>query len=465
MRTLCLPVGDTECRGDLWGVDGSGRVTTENTKVKLGLGSYLGYAAGDMANNLVFTFQAVFLVIYYTNVANLAAVDVGILLLVVRIWSGVCDLIAGRLIDTRTSPRGRFRPYLIWAALPLLVASLAMFSVPAFDSYRARLGYAWATSAILMFFYSLVSIPYASLASAITSDPVERVGLNSYRMGGVMLFQLVLVGLISPQISLLGRDPDALQRFFTIVASVFVLIGLILYVVCYRMSVERVPVDPKSVTLRETWAAVRANRPLLILCASSAVLLAGQFGVVGLQAHYTTLVLGNSGSLFLLMLAQTGTSLVMVPLAPKLVKRWDLRRVYLGFAVVSAVGLLGLSLAPANLGFVIGCFAVQGLGGGALNALMYALAAECVDHGRRVTGIATPGAVYSTYQVSRKLAQALAGALAGWGLALGGITAATQPGDPGAVTALVWVMSIVPGLLILLGGLVILAFPRLERVG
>jgi len=426
--------------------------------------SYLGYAAGDVANNLVFAFQATFLLIYFTNVARLSPIDVGVLLLVVRLWSAACDLLAGRLIDTRVSPRGRFRPYLLWATPPLLLASVATFSVPAFDAYGARLAYAWVTSAVMMLFYSLTTIPYASLASAMTRDPVERVGLNSYRMGAVMLVQIVLAAIIAPQITRLGADPAALQRFFTTTAAVFVVLGLALYATCYRTCPERVPATTETVSLRDTGAAVLANRPLLVLCGSSVVLLTGQFAIVTAQTHYATLVLGDSGVLLLLALATAATSLVMVPLGPRLVARWGLRRVYLACAAVSAVGMAGLAVAPVSVPFVLACFAVQGLGVGVLNALMYALAAECVDHGRRLTGVAVPGAVYSTYQVSRKVAQALAGGLLGWGLGVGGITAATAPGDPAAVTTLVWLTGLVPAVLVVAGGLLILLFPRPTEV-
>lgn len=409
---------------------------------------------------MVFSFQAIFLLIYYINVAGLAAFDVGVLLLVVRLWSAVCDLLAGRLIDTRVSRRGRFRPYLLWATPPLLLASVAVFSVPAVDSYGVRLAYAWVTSAVMMLFYSLTTIPYASLASALSTDPVERVGLNSYRMGAVMLVQIVLTAVVAPQITRLGGDRAALQSFFTLTAVIFVVLGLALYWTCYRTCPERVTLPSAPVSLRATWDAVRDNRPLWVLCLSSAVLLTGQFAVVNVQAHYATLVLGDSGLLTWFALAMAATSLVMVPLASRLVGRWGVRRVYVACALVSAGGAAALALAPASVPFAVACFAVQGLGTGALNSLMYALAAECVDHGRRLTGVAVPGAVYSTYQVSRKLAQALAGGLVGWGLGLGGITAATRPGDPAAVTALVWLTALVPAVLVVAGGLVILRFPR-----
>lgn len=409
---------------------------------------------------MVFSFQAIFLLIYYINVAGLAAFDVGVLLLVVRLWSAVCDLLAGRLIDTRVSRRGRFRPYLLWATPPLLLASVAVFSVPAVDSYGVRLAYAWVTSAVMMLFYSLTTIPYASLASALSTDPVERVGLNSYRMGAVMLVQIVLTAVVAPQITRLGGDRAALQSFFTLTAVIFVVLGLALYWTCYRTCPERVTLPSAPVSLRATWDAVRDNRPLWVLCLSSAVLLTGQFAVVNVQAHYATLVLGDSGLLTWFALAMAATSLVMVPLASRLVGRWGVRRVYVACALVSAGGAAALALAPASVPFAVACFAVQGLGTGALNSLMYALAAECVDHGRRLTGVAVPGAVYSTYQVSRKLAQALAGGLVGWGLGLGGIPAATRPGDPAAVTALVWLTALVPAVLVVAGGLVILRFPR-----
>lgn len=409
---------------------------------------------------MVFSFQAIFLLIYYINVAGLAAFDVGVLLLVVRLWSAVCDLLAGRLIDTRVSRRRRFRAYLLWATPPLLLASVAVFSVPAVDSYGVRLAYAWVTSAVMMLFYSLTTIPYASLASALSTDPVERVGLNSYRMGAVMLVQIVLTAVVAPQITRLGGDRAALQSFFTLTAVIFVVLGLALYWTCYRTCPERVTLPSAPVSLRATWDAVRDNRPLWVLCLSSAVLLTGQFAVVNVQAHYATLVLGDSGLLTWFALAMAATSLVMVPLASRLVGRWGVRRVYVACALVSAGGAAALALAPASVPFAVACFAVQGLGTGALNSLMYALAAECVDHGRRLTGVAVPGAVYSTYQVSRKLAQALAGGLVGWGLGLGGIPAATRPGDPAAVTALVWLTALVPAVLVVAVGLVILRFPR-----
>ena len=80
----------------------------------------------------------VFLVVYYVNVARLDPYDVGVVLLVLRIWSAACDLIAGRLVDRRSSARGRFRPYLLWATPPLLLAGTGRATGPAARTCRSR---------------------------------------------------------------------------------------------------------------------------------------------------------------------------------------------------------------------------------------------------------------------------------------------------------------------------------------
>ena len=96
---------------------------------KLTVRNYFGYAAGDLANNLAFSLQALFLLIYYTNVVGLNPAAIATMFLVVRAWDAFADLAAGRLVDITRSRWGKFRPYLLFASLPLLLSSIALFSV------------------------------------------------------------------------------------------------------------------------------------------------------------------------------------------------------------------------------------------------------------------------------------------------------------------------------------------------
>ena len=264
---------------------------------KLTLRNYLGYAAGDLANNLAFSLQALFLLIYYTNVVGLNPAPIATMFLVVRVWDAFADLAAGRLVDITRSRWGKFRPYLLFASLPLLLSSVALFSVPNFDSTTAKYVYAYVTYALLGFLYSLTNIPYGSLATAMTQDPVERSRLGIWRSVGPILGILVLVVVIAPQITRYKTQPDQLQTFLTIVTLIFAVIGYALYLFCFFNTKEQVVHESKPVTIKETIDTVRQNRPLLILCVSNLVFLTGVFGLQASQAYYAAYILGNSSQL------------------------------------------------------------------------------------------------------------------------------------------------------------------------
>ena len=102
----------------------------------------VGYGLGDVANNFAFAMGALFLLNYYTDVAGIGAAAAGTLLMLVRIYDALMDIVAGRMIDRTTSRWGHFRPYLLWGAIPLMLFSVAVFSVPAHWSAAQKLLYA-----------------------------------------------------------------------------------------------------------------------------------------------------------------------------------------------------------------------------------------------------------------------------------------------------------------------------------
>lgn len=127
------------------------------------LREYLGYASGDVANNLTFSMASSFLLIYYTDVAAIGAEAAGALFLLVRVWGGVTDLFAGRRVDETSTQWGKFRPYLLFASGPLLLLLVALFSIPRGLSDGATLAWAYISYALFSLAYSFVNIPYGSL--------------------------------------------------------------------------------------------------------------------------------------------------------------------------------------------------------------------------------------------------------------------------------------------------------------
>src|SRR3954470_22756133 len=222
---------------------------------RLRLPQYLGYGAGDAANNLAFSMTSMFLLLYYTDVLGIAATTVGTLFLVVRVFDGFADLFAGRVVDRTNTRWGRFRPYLLFAAVPLLLLNVAVFSVPDLGD-TGTLVYAYVTYLLFGLAYSLVNIPYGSLATSMTQDPLERSKLATFRVFGSNIAILLLAVAVSPQIEGSGN----LQRSLTITTIALAVIGTGLYLSTFLTSRERVAHSSETPGLRDTFASVKQNK-------------------------------------------------------------------------------------------------------------------------------------------------------------------------------------------------------------
>ena len=426
---------------------------------RLGPTQYLGYGAGDAANNLAFAMTSMFLLLYYTDVVGLAATTVGTLFLVVRVFDGFADLFAGRVVDKTNTRWGRFRPYLLFAAVPLLVLNIAVFTVPDLGD-TGTLIYAYATYMVFGLTYSLVNIPYGSLATSMTQDPLERSKLATYRVFGSNVAILALAVVVSPQI----EGAADLQRSLTIITIALAVIGTGLYLFTFLTSRERVAHTAKTPPLRETFAAARQNKALLVLCGSSLIFLTGWFSLQTVTVYYARDVLGSADYYIVLTVVQTAGVFAAALLVPGLVARSGKKRVYQALGSVAALAGIAVALAPASVPAVaIVAFAFFGIGLGGVNTVSFALQSDTVEYGEWQTGARTEGATYSIFSFTRKVGQAIGAAAASYTIGLGGYvsSAATQPDD--AVTAIRLAAGVVPAAFILGAIAVMSAYPLTEQ--
>lgn len=126
----------------------------------------VGYSLGDVANNFAFAMGALFLLSYYTDVAGVGAAAAGTMLLLVRVFDAFADVFAGRVVDSVNTRWGKFRPFLLFGTAPLMIFSVLVFWVPTDWSHSSKVVYAYLTYMGLGLCYSLVNIPYGSLATA-----------------------------------------------------------------------------------------------------------------------------------------------------------------------------------------------------------------------------------------------------------------------------------------------------------
>ena len=279
------------------------------------LPQYLGYAAGDVANNLTFLDGVGVPADLLHGRAGISAATAGTIFLVVRIWGGITDLFAGRRVDETDTRWARSRPYILFGSVPLLVLLVAVFTIPSGLSDEAKVVWAFATYGLFSLAYSFVNIPYGSLAAVMTQDSDVRAKLSSVRAVAASLTILLLAVVISPQISG-GGD---LQRSLTITTIVFAVIGFALYVWCFATSRETVQRDATAVGLRKTLNMMRHNKPLVLLCASTLLFLTGMFMLQTVGVYYARDVLGNADLYIVMTLVQTIGMVLAAALIPKAV--------------------------------------------------------------------------------------------------------------------------------------------------
>src|SRR4051812_33232091 len=291
---------------------------------------FLGYATGDAANNLAFSMPSMFLLIYYTDVVGLSAAAVGTMFLLVRFWDALADVFAGRVVDRTQTRWGKFRLFLLFASLPLLLLSVAVFSVPGGLSHNGALVYAYVSYALFGLAYSLVNIPYGSMATAMTQRSEERAKLATYRVFGSNLTILMLALVVAPQI----KGSDDLQRSLTVTTLAFAGIGFALYLCTFFSAKEQVRRDVPKVSVRQTIDTVKHNKPLLMLCLSSLVFLIGMFALQTVGIYYARDVLGNANYYVLLIVVQTAGMLLAAAFVPHFVRTIGKKRGYLSFGAV-----------------------------------------------------------------------------------------------------------------------------------
>lgn len=394
---------------------------------KLSKWSIVGYGAGDAANNLAFTTATMFLLVYYTDVAGISAAAAGTLLLVVRIFDAFADVFAGRVVDRAFSKRfGKFRPFIMFGSIPLLLLSVATFSVPQLGESGTLL-YAYVTYAALGLAYSLVNIPYGSLAGAMTQDPGERAKLGSARMVGALLVGSALGIFVAPLIK-----PGAnLQGTFTTITLIFVVIGAALYLFTVLTAKERVHRAVPNVTFKQSMDTLKGNKPLLMLCLSSFFFLSGYLALTSVQLYYLRDVLGRLDLYPVLSIIQLVLTFGLAAFMPRLVRTFGKKRVYIYSAMLTVLGGTIIFLTPASQVWVgFSGLVVSLMGVLAVNIVVWALEADTVEYGEWKTGVRTEGITYALFSFTRKTGQAVGGALAAYALALGGYkSGAAQSAD------------------------------------
>ena len=247
---------------------------------KLTLKEKFGYGLGDMASNIVYQAVINVLMYFYTDVYGIEAAAAGTLMIVVRFFDAIIDPIMGAVADRTRTKWGRYRPWMLWFAIPYGVLAVAAFITPNVST-GAKLVYAYISYALLMTAYTAVNIPYSALAGVMTSDKDERSGLQSWRFGMAMVGGFLVTVSIWPLSRLLGGGgkPENLQLGFPFSVALLAIVGVAALFGCFAWTRERTYPDDGAQTrasfAQDLRAMLRNNQWLIVTLAMFVIQIRG----------------------------------------------------------------------------------------------------------------------------------------------------------------------------------------------
>ena len=183
-------------------------VTRNDGGARLSVVEKVGYGLGDTAANFIFQTMVMFQLAFYTDTFGITAAAAGTLLVVVRFWDAIFDPMMGVIADRTNTRWGKFRPWVLWTAVPFGLMGFLAFVTPDFGP-GGKLAYAYVTYIGLMMVYSANNLPYSALSGVMTGDLGERTSLSSYRFVCAMIAQLVIQGLALPMVHHFGQGNNA----------------------------------------------------------------------------------------------------------------------------------------------------------------------------------------------------------------------------------------------------------------
>ena len=162
-----------------------------------------------MASSMFWKLFGAYLMIFYTDVFGLPAAAVGTMFLITRIWDSVFDPIVGVAADRTQTRWGKFRPYLLWLAIPFAAIGVLTFTTPSFGQ-TGNLIYAYITYSLMMMVYSAINVPYASLLGVMSPLPQDRNTLSTYRMVFAYIGSFIALLLFMPMVRFFSGNSDEL---------------------------------------------------------------------------------------------------------------------------------------------------------------------------------------------------------------------------------------------------------------
>lgn len=421
----------------------------------------LAYGLGDTACNLTFQTVNLFLFIYYTDVFGLPAAAVGTMVLVARVLDAVLDPLTGIIADRTQSRWGKFRPFILFGAIPFGLCGYLMFSNPAL-SQSSKLVFAYITYIMMWVAYTVVNIPYSALMGVMSSSSADRTSLSTFRFVCAFSGGLAINALTLPLRDYFGGGDAATGYKYTMLLFSVVSVAMLFYT--FTQTKERVqPVPDPAASLGKDVRYLFSNGPWLVLFVAAFLTLTN----VGVRnaciIYYFKYNVGDESKFTLFGTIGTLAFIAGAMATPLFLRYFNRRALMIGLTSINAVFMAAFffvdphSMVTLHLLNIIGTFAV-----GPTPAIVWSMYADTADYGAWKFGRRTTGLIFSAAVFAQKIGLAVGSFLLGWILTfVGFVPNAAQ--TPRSLLGIKFVFSLLPAAIGLASGLAILFYKLDEK--
>ena len=423
----------------------------------------LGYGLGDTASNFFFQVFNIFLLYYYTDIFGLSAAAVGTMFLVTKIVDAVSDPVMGLIADRTSTRWGKFRPYLLWMAIPYGLCGYAMFANPEL-SYNGKLIYAYVTYTLMMLAYTAINVPYSALMGVISPLSTERTKVATYRFICAFIAAWLIGTFVTPLKNTLGGGDEALGFQLTMV--IFAVLSVALFWISFLTTRERVTPLQTRTNVRSDLKQLLKNGPWLALFIAAIFTLMNVAVRNGSLLYYFKYYVGDDGARIFLIFDKTAvfmslgllTMIIGIAMTRTLSERFEKRSLMIALTMLNALCMAVFYITPPDqywLMVTINCLGSLVIG--PTPALVWSMYADCADYGEWKSGRRITGLTFSTLQFAQKMGLAVGAGLAGYILSLFGFVA-NEIQSATSLVGIRFMFSVVPAILAIAGALAILFY-------
>ncbi|NNC38402.1 MAG: MFS transporter [Hyphomonadaceae bacterium] len=424
----------------------------------LSLTEKIGYGLGDMASNFYMGFFGIFLLIYYTDVYGISPAAAGTMFLVTKVVDAVTDPAMGLIADRTSTKWGKYRPYLLWMAIPYALLGYLLFLGPDFGE-TGKLVFAYVSYSLVMLAYTAINVPYSALLAVIHPKSAEREKATQWRFIFASLGTIVVGATAKPLVDTFGGGNELLGYRLTII--LFAVLSVALFWSVFFLTRERVAPKREGGSIGRDFSVLFQNVSWIVLAISGILIVVGLIARISSATFYLKYYVPSGEQSGLWWMDRTSLLITLgfvgqlfgAMLTPTFLKVFDKRQLMIFMAILNASLLVGCYFVPPSWYWTVTTFHVASIFTfGVMITLLFAMYTDCAEYGEWKSGVNSAGLTVSASMFSLKFGSAFGSAVPAFILAGFGFVA-NEVQTPESIKGIRIMFNFVPAIFFFAAGL------------